>query len=71
MAYNMEESVFATKYFTKLVVLSQCKDNFRGYSTGERNTLTKSETSCLIQKYELTGSVCNNKKGVDGRHESA
>jgi hypothetical protein len=26
---------------------------------------------CLVQKFELTGSVCDNKNGVVGRHGSA
>jgi hypothetical protein len=31
----------------------------------------RSASSCLVQKYELTGSVCDNKTGVMGRHRSA
>jgi hypothetical protein len=26
---------------------------------------------CMVQKFELTGSICNNKKGVVGRYRSA
>jgi hypothetical protein len=70
MAYSTEEHVFTVKEFYQassvMTVQTQFHRKFKKQYAPIRPTI-----SHLVQKFELTGSVCDNKKGVVRMYRSA
>jgi hypothetical protein len=70
IVYSMEEHVFIVKIFHQtssfVMVPRQFWRIFNRWQAAAKSAIT-----CVVQKSELTGNVCNNKKGVVGRHRSA
>jgi hypothetical protein len=70
MAYGVEECMFIIKTFYQTCSFVTVQRQFqRKFNT--RQAPARLAISRLVQKFESTGSVCDNKKGVVGRHRSA
>jgi hypothetical protein len=64
MAYSMEACVLIVKTIYQT-------SSFVTVSEEIQQAPARSSISNLVQKFKLTGKVCDNKKGVVGRHISA
>jgi len=69
MVYSVEECVFIVKTFYKTSFVTVQRQFQRKFN--RQQAPVRSAISCLVQKFELTGSVCNNEKGAVGRHRSS
>jgi hypothetical protein len=67
MAYSMEERVLTVKTFYQ----TRSFMRVQRYFLKKFNRRQAPAVSRLVQTFELTGSVCYNKKRVVGRHRSA
>jgi hypothetical protein len=65
MAYSVEELVFIVKTFYQTSSFVTVQRQFQRKFNMQQAPV--SSASCLVQKFELTGCVCNNSKGVVGR----